>query len=194
MPHDPHMDPDIPNQFQRTSRAGPVFFGLLLLAVAVTAISWLGRPGKRDGSLRPHGPAPKIAAAGWVNGEAPTPESLTGKVIVIDVWATWCQPCRDALPHMVELHEKFSDRGVVFIGLTDEGAGKLEAIQSVLRRAGARWPNGWGARQTIQDLGAEYLPSVYVIGTNGQIRWTSDDRGELSEVLEQLLKSADSRS
>ncbi|MFM9963550.1 MAG: redoxin domain-containing protein [Planctomycetaceae bacterium] len=184
------MDPDLPNQFRQTSRAGAVFLGLLFLAVAVTAFAWLSGPRKQNRALMPQGPAPIIAAAGWVNGEAPTPESLAGKVIVIDVWATWCKPCRDALPHMVELHERFADRGVVFLGLTDEGEKKLDAIQRVLGNAGARWPNGWGATQTIQDLNAVYLPSVYVIGTNGQIMWTSADRGELSEILEQLLKPA----
>ncbi len=192
MPHEPQMDPDLPNEFRRASHAGKVFFGLLLLAVVVTALSWFGKP--EDGGLRPQGPAPTIAAAGWVNGEAPTKESLAGKVVVIDVWATWCGPCLKALPHMVELHDRFADRGVVFIGLSSEGEEEQAKIQSILKRAGARWPSGWGAGQTMQDLHNEYLPWVYVIGKNGQIMWTTADGGDLSDVLEQLLKQGDSRS
>ena len=192
MPHDPQMDSDLPNEFRRTSHAGKMFFGLLLLAVVVTALSWFGKP--RDGELRPQGPAPTIAAAGWVNGEAPTKESLAGKVVVIDVWATWCGPCLKALPHMVELHDQFAERGVVFIGLTSEGEEQQAKIQSIMQKAGARWPTGWEAGATMQELHNEYLPWVYVIGKNGQIMWTTADGGDLSDVLEQLLKQGDSRS
>ena len=191
MPHKPEMDPDLPNEFRRTSHAGKVFFGLVLLAVAVTALSWFGKPS--DGELRPHGPAPTITAAGWVNGEAPTKESLAGKVVVIDIWATWCGPCLRAMPHMVELHDQFAERGVVFLGLTSEGEEQKAKIQSVLQRAGARWPNGWGAGPTMQELHNEFLPCIYVIGKNGQIMWTTGDGGDLPDVLEQMLKQGDSR-
>ncbi len=190
MPHDLQMDPDLPNEFRRTSHAGKMFFGLLFLAVVVTSLSWFGKPG--DGELRPQGPAPTIAAAGWVNGEAPTKESLAGKVVVIDVWATWCGPCLRALPHMVELHDQFAERGVVFIGLTSEGEENLETIQRVLNKVDARWPNGWGAGPTMLELHNEYLPWVYVIGKNGKIMWTTADGGDLSNVLEQLLKQGGS--
>ncbi len=191
MSHEPQMDPDLPNEFRRTSHAGKMFFGLLLLAVVVSALSWFGKPAVE---LWPHGPAPTIAAAGWVNGEAPTKESLAGKVVVIDVWATWCRPCLSALPHMVELHDQFADRGVVFIGLTSEGEKEQGKIQSILQKAGARWPNGWGAGPTMQELHNEYLPCVYVIGKNGQIMWTTSDGGDLPDILEQLLKQGDSRT
>jgi thiol-disulfide isomerase/thioredoxin len=191
MPHEPLMDLDNPNEYRRKSRAVEVFFGLLLLAVIVTSIALTGRT---TIELKSHGPAPTIEAAGWVNGDAPTKESLAGKVIVVEVWATWCDPCRQMLPHMVEIHNQFADRGVVFIGLTSEGEDKVETMQSILQSAGARWLNGWGARQTIKEFGNEMIPWAYVIGTNGQILWTSADGGDLPEILEQALKQSDSRS
>ncbi|MBC7820946.1 MAG: TlpA family protein disulfide reductase [Planctomycetaceae bacterium] len=191
MPHDPPMDPDLPNEFQQKSHASTVFFCLLLLAVFVTALSWSGKRGRE---LKPKGQAPTLEAAGWVNGEAPTKESLAGKVVVVEVWATWCGPCRKMLPHMVKLNNQFEDRGVIFIGLTSEGEDKVETIQSILQNAGAHWRNGWGAGQTIQELGTEFLPSAYVIGPNGQIMWSSADGGDLPEILEQILKQVDSRS
>jgi len=191
MPNEPLMDPDLPNEFRRKSHAGKVFFGLLLLAVAMSSLSWFGKTGVE---LRPQGPAPTIAAEGWLNGEAPTQEYMAGKIVVIEVWATWCDPCRKMLPHMVELHHQFADRGVVFIGLTSEGESKVETIQNVLHNAGARWRNGWGAGPTLLELEAEYVPKVYVVGRNGQIVWTTSDGGDLSEVLEAALKQTDSRS
>jgi thiol-disulfide isomerase/thioredoxin len=186
MPHESEMDPDVPNEFRRESHAGKVLIGLLLLALGVTLLSWFISPG--NGLLKSHGPAPSITAAGWVNGAAPTKESLAGKVVLIDVWATWCGPCLRAMPHMVELHDQFADRGVVFIGLTSEGEEDQAKIQSVLQKADARWPTGWGAIQTMRDLHNEFLPCIYVIGKNGQIMWTTEDGGDLPQVLEQLLK------
>jgi thiol-disulfide isomerase/thioredoxin len=186
------MDPNFPNEYRRSSHAGQVFLFLLVLAIVVAALSWMAsRPANVE--LKPHGPAPTITAAGWLNGKAPTKESLAGKVVVVEVWATWCHACLKMMPHLVEVHDRFADRGVVFIGLTSEDEGKLPVIERVLRNADIRWPIGWGADQTIRELGTEYLPSLYVIGSNGQILWTNAEDGEFSDVLEQALRSSNSR-
>lgn len=186
------MDPDIPNQYRSGSRAGLVFLALLGLAAFVAVMPLLVK-GRRE-MLVPKGPAPEIVAAGWINGESPTRESLAGKVVLIDVWATWCGPCRKKLPDLVALHEEYSQRGVVFIGLTEEGESAVDEIKQVLDGAGATWPNGWGARRTIVDLEVRYLPSLFVVGRNGQILWSYDDGGDVQTALELALKEAPPQS
>lgn len=187
------MDPNFPNEFRRSSRAGQAFLFLLALALVVSAFAWMARP-RDEAKLLPQGPAPEIRAVGWVNGEAPTKASLAGKVVVIEVWATWCRPCHEMLPRMVALHDRYADRGVVFVGLTSEAKAKVPTIESVLNKAGARWPTGWGAEQTIRELGVEYLPSIFVVGRNGQIVWTISDGGDLADALEKALKEPSSRT
>src|SRR5436309_1515520 len=67
-----------------------------------------------------------------LSGGTLSSQDLKGKIAVIDVWATWCGPCRMVIPHLVRLQEKFKDRGVTVVGLNsddDNSSGPgLEAV------------------------------------------------------------------
>ena len=185
MSRESEMDPDCPNEFRRESHANKIFLALLLLAFVVAVIPWAMKP---KVGFQSKGRAPEISAAGWVNGEAPTKESLTGKVIVVCVWATWCGPCREEAPHLVAVHKKFADRGVIFLGLTEDAEEQLGKVRQFLKKAGITWPNGWGAVETIKALRAEYIPALYVIDQNGRLVWfNQEDGGELEEIIEAVL-------
>jgi thiol-disulfide isomerase/thioredoxin len=51
------------------------------------------------------------------NGRAYTPQSLAGKVVVVNFWATWCAPCLKEIPDLSRVHEKYKDRGLVILGV-----------------------------------------------------------------------------
>ena len=55
----------------------------------------------------------------WVNGEALKDEDLKGKVVLLDFWAVWCGPCIATFPHLKEWNEKYKDKGLVIVGLTN---------------------------------------------------------------------------
>ena len=76
-------------------------------------------------------PAPELNVEDWANGSPLSAEELEGKVVLLDFWAIWCGPCVATFPHLREWQEKYSDQGLVIIGMTryynykwDEDAGK----------------------------------------------------------------------
>ncbi len=62
--------------------------------------------------------AAPLAVEAWVNGDPLTDADLKGKVVLLDFWSVWCGPCIATFPHLREWQEKFSDKGLVIIGLT----------------------------------------------------------------------------
>ena len=63
-------------------------------------------------------------------------------------------------------------------------------IEEFVSEVGIEWPNGFGASQTLLEFQAEYIPSVWVIGTDGKIVWNHDSRGTLEDGIEQALAAA----
>lgn len=197
MSQDPAMDSDVPNQFRRDSDSKQIFFLLLSLAIGVAALAWMASPrslipffGSSLTGIR----LPAIEAAGWINGPPPDRDALAGKVVVIEVWASWCGPCRKSMPQLVKLHEAFASRGVVFVGLTEEGKGELEEVRKMIETFGVTWSTGWAAVRTTQALEADSIPALYIFGANGRLAWSSPDGGDIREVLEREVRKAEAKS
>ena len=163
-----------------------IVFAVILVTVLMLYSKYSQQPlpsaGAAVGSL-----APEITAAGWVNGSAPTQEELQGKLIVVEAWATWCLPCRIHAPELVKVYNKFKDKGIIFIGLTDEDEDQLPAINAFLEETNIEWRNGYGAEQTLIALGAEYIPCSWVIDRDGTICWNSNSSQSLEDFLQERL-------
>ena len=71
-------------------------------------------------------------------------ENLRGSIVVVDYWASWCPPCIERFPHMVEMHHEYADRGVRFVSLNLDEQGDSEALEwcnDFLARVKAGFPN-----------------------------------------------------
>ena len=100
-----------------------------------------------------------------------------GKVLVLDLWATWCGPCRLEIPELVALHQDYKERGVEVVGLTIEGmtAAEREEKEDRVRAFASEfkinytvgWANGDLARAFLLPSGS--IPQTYVIGRDGRV-------------------------
>ena len=117
-----------------------------------------------------------------LSGGTLSSQDLKGKIAVIDVWATWCGPCRMVIPHLVKLQEKFKDKGVTVVGLNsddDNSSGPgLEVVKRFVREHAINYPIGLMNTEAYVDLARVMgfnakegfsLPTTLVLGRNGLV-------------------------
>jgi peroxiredoxin len=96
----------------------------------------------------------------------------SGKVLLVNLWATWCGPCRMETPELVKLHKEFQSRGVEMIGLsTEDPESSAESVSDFIREYNVDYQIGWAKREVAQMLmqGRSSIPQSFVIARDGRI-------------------------
>lgn len=160
-----------------------------------------------------HIPMPKLPSPGLTTMDTPAPaftlamldnpapltlNSLRGRVVVLDFWGSWCEPCMAEMPSVLKVHREYqSNKDVVFLavnpGWHDD---TLDKIRTAVREKHIDMPialDNTGASKTL-DVAA--LPTIMIIDRDGHIRMrntgysvTENLEDELSDQIDQLLKA-----
>ena len=81
-----------------------------------------------------------------VEGNRLAKADFAGKVLIVDIWGTWCGPCTMEIPHFVKLKREYADRGLAIVGLNDEQIGNkakaAEKVREFCRTEGVNYPCG----------------------------------------------------
>ncbi len=110
-------------------------------------------------------------------------EAFRGRVVVVDNWATWCAPCIERFPAMLEMARRWSPSGVTFVTLSLDDRDDPESVEKVrefLARQDARIPNYLMNEiipDAFEDLGLLGIPAVFIYDASGKLthRLTGDD-------------------
>src|SRR6185295_1023308 len=98
--------------------------------------------------------------------------NYSGKVLLVNLWATWCGPCRMETPELVKLHKEYQSRGVEMIGLsTEDPEASAESVSDFIREYKVDYQIGWATREVAQTLmqGRTSIPQSFVIARDGRI-------------------------
>ena len=115
-----------------------------------------------------------------------------GKVLVINFWATWCEPCRREMPEFIELQNELRDQGLLFIGIAMDQESK---VQQFSKEIGVNYPvllGGIKSMELAEAAGNRYavLPFTVILNRNGEIASTHVgriSRDKLEPILKDLL-------
>lgn len=128
-----------------------------------------------------------------VDGKSVSLSDFKGKVVLIDVWATWCMPCRMELPHLKRLEEEMHGKDVVFIGVSLEEAKDKQKWLDFVKKEGLKGiqlhAGGWS--KIAQDYQIKGIPRFIVIDKKGNVVSADAPRPstpDLKRLLEIELK------
>ena len=118
---------------------------------------------------------------------------FSGKIVVVNLWASWCGPCRREVPEYEKVRKEFAGRGVEFIGLTGEDSRtSAEKVRRFVRDFNFGFRQAWADRETIVTLmnGKNVIPQTLIIGADGRVlsHWRGYSPGQNGNHLRDVLE------
>ena len=140
-------------------------------------------------------PAPKLFVSKWLNGD-PVPAFEKGTVYIVDFWASWCGPCRAAMPHMSELNTKYAGKNVVVIGMNVKESTQ-DIIEPFMKQMGDKinfrialddMDAGVGKTNQawLDAVGLPGIPWTFIVDKDGKLAWVGHPMA-VETIIPQVL-------
>mmetsp|Transcript_30036 Transcript_30036/g.76493 ORF Transcript_30036/g.76493 Transcript_30036/m.76493 type:complete len:207 (-) Transcript_30036:398-1018(-) len=117
---------------------------------------------------------PVIEGLTFLKGSPIVPGKDLGTVLVLELWATWCGPCVQSIPHLTEMQHKYKGKAVI-IGCNTEGPHALDKVRRFVDSKGSAMDytvaadTGGSIEQLMQAAGVRGIPHAFIVGADGTI-------------------------
>jgi thiol-disulfide isomerase/thioredoxin len=151
-------------------RIGAIITCTLVLAAGYSCNWQTGRPTTTGGA---NANTNVNTLAGWQlsDGTRARAADLKGKVVLLDFYATWCEPCRLETPHLVALHQKYGSQGLQIVGLNVGGEDDYGQVPEYKQDFGIQYPLGIPDDELVEQLLGDNgnIPQTFLINRQGQL-------------------------
>jgi peroxiredoxin len=166
----------------------------LLLLIIATGCSQHDASGSRSSSKVEVGqPAPAYQATTMTGSEISLAD-MTGKPVLMNVWATWCGPCRQEIPELRAIHGAYKDRGLEVVGVSVDADGSDDAIRDFVEEFRMDYTIWRDPTETVQaTFHMAGVPTTFLIDKQGVLRWRSTGAlqpgdSSLTRAIQEALK------
>ncbi|NUO08383.1 MAG: redoxin domain-containing protein [Candidatus Brocadia sp.] len=115
-----------------------------------------------------------------------------GNVVIIDFWATWCDPCIQEFPKVKKMYSRFKDKGVQFIGISLDD--DIEDLRGFVNQEAIEWPQIFDGKRWRGEIPALYhiqsIPTMVVLDRESRVRYIGNDAENASQIVTTLLSES----